>query len=248
MTAICAQFVAEHEILSQTSEFHPPGGPARRYRWCMETEKERGVERLIFFTDAVVAIAITLLILPLVEIVTTDANLKHPLTIGQFLGDNLSQMFAFALSFAIIARFWMANHEVLVNTMRSTPVLMWLDVAWVFTIVVMPLTTEITAVYHPSPLTVGLYIGTGLVSMVMLTAICYYLYRHPELQAKDEPISGTELWGVGSTAAGFIIAFAISLIFPVVTYYSLLVLLLSGPLDAIVKPRIARAEAARLTT
>lgn len=208
-------------------------------------EKERGVERLIFFTDAVVAIAITLLILPLVEIVTTDANKAHPVPVEQFLTDNVNQFFAFALSFVIIARFWMANHEVLLNTVRATTALMWLDIAWVFTIVVLPLPTEITAVYPRSLLTVTIYIGTGFVSTLLLTAISYDLHRHPELQAKGAPISGAQLWGIGSTAAGFLVALLLSWIFPVLNYYSLLVLLLTFPLDAIMKPRIVRREIAR---
>jgi uncharacterized membrane protein len=211
----------------------------------METEKERGVERVIFFTDAVVAIAITLLVLPLVEILIADAGQTHVPPLGQFLSDNLWQFFAFALSFAIIARFWMANHQILANTVKATSTLMWLDIAWVFTIVAQPLSTEITAVYPASVLTVSIYIGTGFVSMLLLTAICYYLYRHPELQAKGTSISRVELWGVASTAAGFAVALALSLIFPGIHYYSLLVLLLAGPLDAIVKPRIVRREAAR---
>ena len=208
-------------------------------------EKERGVERLIFFTDAVVAIAITLLILPLVEIVTTDANRSQPVAVEHFLQGNVDQFFAFALSFAIIARLWMANHGILLNTVRATPALMWLDIAWVFTIVVLPLPTEITAVYQPTKLIVGLYIGTGLASMLLLTALCFYLYRHPGLQAKGSPIADTQLWGVGSTAAGFTIAFSLSAIFPVIHYYSLLILVLTYPLDLIVKPRIARRQAAR---
>jgi uncharacterized membrane protein len=211
----------------------------------METEKERGVERLIFFTDAVVAIAITLLVLPLVEILIADAGQTHVPPLGQFLSDNLWQFFAFALSFVIIARFWMANHRILANTVKATSILMWLDIAWVFTIVVQPLSTEITAVYPPSLLTVSIYIGTGFVSTLLLTAICYYLYRHPELQARGTSISGVDLWGIGSTTAGFVVALALSLIFPGIHYYSLLVLVLTGPLDAIVKPRIARREATR---
>ena len=208
-------------------------------------EKQRSIERLIFFTDAVVAIAITLLILPLVEIVTTDANQNPPVPVGDFIANNGGQFLAFALSFVIIARFWMANHEILLNTLKSTEALMWLDIAWVFTIVVLPLPTEITAVYPHSVLTVSIYIGTGFASTLLLTAISYYLHRHPELQAKDSPIDGTQLWGIGSTAAGFLVALLLSLIFPAINYYSLLVLLLTFPLDAIMKPRIRRREAAR---
>jgi uncharacterized membrane protein len=211
-------------------------------------EKHRGVERLIFFTDAVVAIAITLLILPLVEIVTTDASKPTPVPVSGFLFDNLSQLFAFALSFVIIARFWMANHEILLNTVRATRLLMWLDIAWVFTIVVLPLPTEITAVYHPSLLTVSIYIGTCLASTVLLTALCFYLMRHPELRAKGTRMSAIQLWGIASTAGGFLVALVLTWIFPAITYYSLLVLLLAYPLDLLVKPRIVRREAVARST
>ncbi|HEY1529572.1 MAG TPA: TMEM175 family protein [Galbitalea sp.] len=208
-------------------------------------ENQRGVERLIFFTDAVVAIAITLLILPLVEIVTTDASKAHPTPIGTFVLDNLGQLFAFALSFAIIARFWIANHEILLNTVEVSAALMWLDIAWVFTIVVLPLPTEITAAYPPSLTTVSIYIGNGFLSTILLTAIAWYLHRHPAMQRKDAPISGAQIWGIGTTAIGFLVAFALAWIFPSLHYNSLFVLLLTFPADMIAKPRIRRREAAR---
>ena len=132
-------------------------------------ENPRGIERVIFFTDAVVAIAITLLILPLVEIVTNDTAARIPLP--TLIYDNLGQMFGFALSFVIIARLWIANHEILLSTAKSTGALIWLDIAWAFTIVVIPLPTEITAVYDASLLTVTIYIGCGFASTLLLTEI-----------------------------------------------------------------------------
>ena len=202
---------------------------------------QRGIERLIFFTDAVVAIAITLLILPLVEIVTSYAN-EHR-SVESFLHNNVIQMFAFALSFAVIARLWMANHEILENTNRATPALMWLDVAWVFTVVVIPLPTEITAAFTSSELTVLIYIGVATVNTLLLFVMAYYLFRHPEMQTK--PISRVLLWGVGSNTAGFAIALVLVLVVPSVGYFALLTPALTIPLDPIVKPRIARREAAR---
>ena len=211
----------------------------------MATEKERGVERLIFFTDAVAAIAITLLILPLVEIVTTDAGKGNAVTVETFLYDNVSQILAFGLSFLIIARFWLANHEILADTVKTTTVLMWLDLAWVFTIVVLPLPTEITAVYPASQLTTCIYIGTCFASTLLLTAMSAYLYRHPELEQKDKPVSTLQIWGIGSTAAAFAVALLLALIFPRIQYWALLVLLLATPLDLIVKPRLRAREGAR---
>ena len=208
-------------------------------------ESERGVERLIFFTDAVAAIAITLLILPLVDIVTADASRSHPVPVSTFLADNVGQLLAFGLSFVIIARFWMANHRILADVVRSTPVLMWLDIGWVFTIVLLPLPTEITAVYQASELTVTIYIATCLANTLLLTGISIYLYRHPELERDGKPTSSLQVWGIGSAAAGFIVALALALIIPRIHYYSLLALLLAYPLDAIIKPRLRRHEAAR---
>jgi uncharacterized membrane protein len=205
-------------------------------------EKSRGVERLIFFTDAVVAIAITLLILPLVEIVTNDANKE---TVGEFLSHNVGQLLAFALSFVIIARFWLANHEILADTVNTTSVLMWLDLGWVFTIVVLPLPTEITAIYDATELTTCIYIGTCLAGTLLLTGMSAYLYRHPELEKKDKPVSLEQLWGISSTAGAFAVAFLLAVIFPPIHYWALLVLLLATPLDLLLKPRLRAREAAR---
>lgn len=56
-------------------------------------------------TDAVVAIAATLLVLPLVDVIgELDGN--H---VGQLLRDNGDKLFAFVLSFVVIARFWMVH-------------------------------------------------------------------------------------------------------------------------------------------
>jgi uncharacterized membrane protein len=208
-------------------------------------DRQRSVERLIFFTDAVVAIAITVLILPLVDIVTADANKASPVAVETFLRDNVGQLLAFALSFVIIARFWIANHGILADTIGSTTVLIWLDIAWVFTIVGRPLPTEITAVYDASELTTCIYIGTCLAGMLLLTAMSYYLHRHPELEREGKPESALQIWGNGSTAAGFALAFVLELIFPNLHYWTLLVLFLATPLDVLIKPRIRKREAAR---
>jgi uncharacterized membrane protein len=208
-------------------------------------EKDRGIERLIFFTDAVAAIAITLLILPLVDIVTADGSGAHPVSVEHFLQNNIGQLLAFGLSFVIIARFWIANHGILADTIGSTTLLIWLDIAWVFTIVLLPLPTEITAVYTASELTTTIYIGTCLAGMLLLTAMSVYLYRHPELEKKGKPTSAVQIWGVGSTAAGFLLAFLLELIVPGLHYWTLLVLFVATPLDFIVKPYIRRREAAK---
>jgi uncharacterized membrane protein len=124
---------------------------------------------------------------------------------------------------------------------------MWLDITWVFTIVVLPLPTEITAVYQASVLTVSIYILTCFASTLLLTAMSMYLYRHPELESPHKAVSATQVWGIGTTAIGFALAFLLQLIVPGLHYWSLLVLLLTFPLDYLIKPRLRARELAKTT-
>ena len=68
---------------------------------------ERGLHRLMNFSDAVVAIAITLLILPLVD---SASNIGKG-SVGPFLQHHDTQLLAFGLSFAVIWNFWWSQHQ-----------------------------------------------------------------------------------------------------------------------------------------
>jgi uncharacterized membrane protein len=202
------------------------------------------MDRLIFFTDAVTAIAITLLILPLVDRVSdTKAS-----TVEVFLHENSGQIIAFVLSFVVIARFWRGNHQLLTHAERTTPLLIWLNIAWAFTIVVLPLPTEITAVFSTSPIVLALYIGTVSASSLLLTAIGWLLHRRPDLMESGYRESLMQVWGTGATSVMTLLALALSLLIPHLGFYSMALLLLTGPLDRVVKPRIRRWEAAHQKT
>jgi uncharacterized membrane protein len=205
---------------------------------------ERAMDRLIFFTDAVTAIAITLLILPLVDLAPAFA-LKHGgEDLPTFLHDNVDQIFAFVLSFAIIARLWFANHSILGYVARPTTSLMWLNIAWAFTIVVLPLPTEITAAFTRTPLAVALYIGTMTANSLVLTAICLVVYRHPEIESNGDTERLVRLYSSAATTGAFVIAFVLGVAFPAINYWALFALLLPTPIGWVVKPQIRRREAA----
>ena len=69
----------------------------------------RDPDRLVFFTDAVVAIAITLLVLPLVDVVPVAAQNGQSAT--EVITDHQPEVFGFLLSFAVITRLWFAHHN-----------------------------------------------------------------------------------------------------------------------------------------
>ena len=84
--------------------------------------EERGLERLILFSDAVVAIAITLLVLPLTELRPEEGERRVELPAAE--GDEL---LSFAISFIVIARFWFAHHGLFRHLVRMDRPLLWLN-------------------------------------------------------------------------------------------------------------------------
>ena len=96
--------------------------------------QKRSFDRMVNFTDAVVAIAITLQVLPLMDIKGPGAGVS----MWSVLQDNSSQLFAFLLSFLIIAILWTKHNQVF-NILRTYDVsIAWLNIFWMLGIVFFP--------------------------------------------------------------------------------------------------------------
>jgi len=109
-----------------------------------ERRTDRGFDRFVNVSDAVVAIAISLLILPVVDAVADTAKGDQPAR--DFFADNGDRLLAFAISFLVIASFWVAHHKVFEDVKAYSPALLWVNMFWLATIVFIPLPTEILAV------------------------------------------------------------------------------------------------------
>lgn len=200
----------------------------------------RGLDRLVFFTDAVTAIAITLLVLPLVEAVG-EASKESA---SQFVGDHVAQMAAFALSFVVIARMWMTHHAIFEHVKTYDRSLLLLSLAWAFTIVVLPLPTEMTSQFDTTPAVVGFYVGTMAVSSLLLMLMALRVRSSPQLELDDNPVSSRTVFATVATTIGFFVALIVGLLVPVVNFWALFVILLTVPLQALYQ---RRADAARRT-
>jgi uncharacterized membrane protein len=187
----------------------------------------RGLERLVFFTDAVVAIAITLLILPLVDAASnaSDSNVGP----AEFLSDHYWQILAFLISFAVIARLWVAHHRLFEHIAAYNAGVVWCSLGWAFTIVVLPLPTAMTAQFDPGPVTIGFYVGTMLASSALLTLLMLVVRRNPALQAPGNPIARNVVLNSVSTTGLFLLALVIGVLVPALNYFALFLLVFSGP-------------------
>lgn len=197
---------------------------------------ERGLDRLIFFTDAVAAIAITLLILPLVEKVSSTA--AHGQSAPEFLAENLGALLSFVLSFAVIARLWVAHHAIFESVRAYNRRLIVLTLIWAFTIVFLPLPTEMISQFDTNATTIGLYIGTMTLSSVALLGALLTIRADDRVQI-EKVTSGLVFASVCTTSL-FVVALIVGVLLPQVGYLALLVLFLSGPIEAIARRRRAK--------
>lgn len=198
----------------------------------------RGLDRLVFFTDAVTAIAITLLILPVVELVPEAA--QGNATAIDFFTAHFDEIVSFLISFAVIARLWVAHHAIFEHIASYTAWLMFLSLFWAFTIVVLPLPTTMTAEFDASRLVLGFYIGTMLLNSLTLTTIAITVSRNPDVESSENPITTRFVHGSVAISSAFVLAFVVAMIVPTIGYLSMLVLFLAPPAEAIMRRRERR--------
>jgi uncharacterized membrane protein len=196
-------------------------------------------ERLVLFTDAVAAIAITLLILPLLETIP-EATAKESL--GGFVHGHLEEFGAFALSFAVIFRVWWGHHRLFRHVETITPRLVSLSMLWTFAIVLLPIPTALITAYPPSAGSVGLYGGTLSLAMAAMSLMAIYVRRHPELSAGRPPVSRERVLFNLTNLGVQVVATIIGAVFAeTVNFWAFLLMFLVGPIDAAITARWRRS-------
>lgn len=95
-------------------------------------------ERLIFFSDAVVAIAITLLALGLPAV---TGNSDHEVLSS--LRSNINAYLPFLISFVVIAGYWRVHHRLYQHVGRLDSRLMTINMVWLLMIICIPYVTRV---------------------------------------------------------------------------------------------------------
>jgi uncharacterized membrane protein len=199
-------------------------------------QTERGLDRLTYFTDAIAAIAITLLILPIVDHV---ADSEAP-DVGAFLSDNIGALGAFTLSFVLIARFWMVHHNIFEHVASYSPGLRALSLAWAFTIALLPLPSAMLSTWDASPVMVAFYIGTLTANSALLTAMTALVYHDASIADAEHPVSLLRVLNSATATALLMIALVVGTLIPAVNYFALLLLFLSAPTGTLIRRSVRR--------
>lgn len=155
-------------------------------------------ERLTFFSDAVVAIAITLLALglPVPRGETNDELLRSA-------GDHLDDYLAFLISFAVIGSHWFSHHRTFRYVTRLAGRLGQWNMLWLLTIVTTPFATRVLtsdgAFQSRFVFYAAVQVFAGLFSLLMIREIARCRLLRPS--APPGLIGGYSRRAIGLSAA-----------------------------------------------
>jgi uncharacterized membrane protein len=147
---------------------------------------ERDLGRIAAFTDGVMAVAITLLVLN-IEV----PHVKPGQSLGDALVDLLPSLGAYALAFALVGRFWVIHHNLFETLHSFDRTLMALNLLFLSLIVLMPFSAQLYDVYTSRPAAAAVLGGTlGLVALVNGAMTRHVLRRgfvHEHRREETEP-------------------------------------------------------------
>jgi uncharacterized membrane protein len=117
-----------------------------------ENRKQFQIERLILFSDAVFAIAITLLAIEIkVPEIHTEGGLSSMnLIVQDELLKKIPDFFGLLLSFAVIGQFWVGHHRLFGYVTNYDSGLLWLNLHMLFWIILVPFSSSLNSRYGGS--------------------------------------------------------------------------------------------------
>ncbi len=134
------------------------------------------VHRMFAIVDAVVAIAMTILLLDLrIPAGLDDAPLRDA------LHGVVPQLWSFALSVVVIAWFWRSHHLVMRHATRIDAPLVWLNFIFLALVSLIPFPTSVLEDYPKDPVGPTLYAIDIAGAALVQALIWVHLSRRPEL-------------------------------------------------------------------
>lgn len=202
-----------------------------------KAQEQIQLERVVFFSDAVFAIAITLLI---IEVHLPDVSLPTEAALGDALLALIPRYIGFVVSFLVIGRFWIGHHRVFGMLAGVDDRLIWRNLLFLMTIAFMPFPTTLISSYAGTRVGVGFYTAALLLAGLLNVAVIRYALAGPLVAAHAAPATIKRFRRAAwSPAVIGVAAFACGMISPLLA----LVPLLASPLVLALLNRLPKAAA-----
>jgi len=155
-------------------------------------------ERLIAFSDGVMAVAITLLVLDL----KLPENLTGDALQAALIGSEHAAS-CYALSFVVIGILWMAHHYQFSHIRRVDGVMLWLNLFYLMTIGLIPFSTSVMSGHGSAPATM-LYAGVLVATCLLSSAMWWHVMdgNVPQLVRREGTLKPLLVDGVFALSIG----------------------------------------------
>ena len=141
------------------------------------------LERLIFLSDGVYAIALTLLAVELV-LPESAVELQGPELLKSLL-ESWPKALAFLTSFTVIANFWVGHNVLFQHVRRVDGGLMWLALLQLLCVAFIPFPTSVIGSHISDPVAQQFYFATLLVTGLVMVALWWYMTSRHRLLEQD---------------------------------------------------------------
>jgi TMEM175 potassium channel family protein len=185
------------------------------------SRQEFQMERFIMFSDGVFAICITLLV---IEIKVPDKNEYHifnDIGLWEYLAHRALIFLGFFISFGVIGHYWTVHHRIFGYGKAYTSGLLWLNLGFLFSVVLLPFSSGILAEFGADPkmyLPYGIYVGNMCFTGFMNCWLWLYV-SNPRRNLLTHKISAARirlgLYRSLIVPSVFLVSFLLSFFFPV---------------------------------
>ncbi|GAA5702263.1 TMEM175 family protein [Streptomyces avermitilis] len=174
-------------------------------------DDEGSAARLLALSDGVFAIAMTLLALD----ITLPAGLD-PAGFEHALGDVVPNLWAYALSFLVIAAFWRGHHQIFRHAREVDGTVIRLGLLSLGLIALMPFPTTLLAEYGDLPQAVAVYSGAVAAMGAAQLALTVALWKRPWLggAAMSDSVVRNDVADLVSTVLVFAVAVPLAFVSP----------------------------------
>ncbi len=164
-----------------------------------------GTNRLESFSDGVMAVAITLLVLAVVPPALRETS-EHSLIYE--LGRNWSHYLAYVISFMTIGIIWINHHAMLTRLREADHSILILNLFLLMTIGILPFATDLMATYlpadHGQKLAAAVYAGSFLVMSIAFSALNRHILLDRAHMMREEMPLAERRWILSRSITGLI--------------------------------------------
>lgn len=157
----------------------------------LESREDIQVERLLFFSDGVFAISITLMV---IEMKVPEGLLSDKALLKD-LSHMLLKFLGFLISFAVVGQYWIVHHRIFGYVKKYTNNLIWINLLFLLAVVILPFSSGLLGEYSSDmdmKVPYLIYVG-GICFVGAMNILLWHYVSKPKLNLLTHHISKSRI-------------------------------------------------------